>query len=86
MKKIGIAGWATRTGIGQMCRELWDHKVASTWLAPLHPLLGVDPNVLPKHEGVVTCARNDEDGALAWLQTIDVLMLVEHRQPMIRRA
>lgn len=78
---IGLCGWATRTGVGNMNFDLFEHGVADRWLVPKHPLLGIDHASLPQHPQVKIC--NDHwQGYREWLKGIDVLLMVE--SPQIR--
>ncbi len=80
--EIGLLGYATKTGLGAMNRDMWDLGFATHWLAPAHPKLGHDACMLPAN--AVPC-RVAGDTAIyqKFLDKIDALVFVE--RPVIDR-
>ncbi len=75
--RIGLVGWAARTGTGLMGRDLWDAGLITKWLAPKHPILGWEECICPPEAD--RCYReNDGPSYRRFLSQIDVLLFVEH--------
>lgn len=88
-RRIGIAGWAVRTGLGYMNYDMWNLGFADTWLAVEHPKIGFDTQVLPAG------ALQATSGASAavyrdFLDAIDVLVFCErpvtYQFPLVQEA
>ncbi len=79
--RLGLIGYAARTGCGQINRDLWDLGFADSWLVPRHPVVGFDESVCPQY--AIRCEREGDDFLYgAFLNGIDVLVFIE--SPCIR--
>lgn len=79
--RIGLIGWAARTGCGHINRDLWDGGLIQEWLVPKHPVAGIDEALCPK-EAMRTKVSGEGWVYDAFLDKIDVLLFIE--QPYIQ--
>lgn len=77
--RIGLIGWATRTGIGLQNSDLWATGIIDRWLVPRHPILGIEREVCPRHEMVLqTHVSGRQDDYRAFLAGLDAVLFIEH--------
>jgi len=78
--RVGLVGWACRTGLGQMNADLarrapWIHA----WLVPEHPRLGIDPALLPAGRARPCALVGDEARYTRFLDDVDAVLFVERQ-------
>jgi glycosyltransferase involved in cell wall biosynthesis len=74
--RVGVVGWASRTGNGQINRDLWDIGFAQAWLVPEHPLLGIEEHLCPP-EAMRCRVEGDDEIYRTFLDSIDALVFIE---------
>jgi len=78
--RVGLVGWACRTGLGQLNADLaglapW----LSAWLVPEHPSLGMAGELLPAGKAVPCAASGDEPRYERFLDAVDAILFVERQ-------
>lgn len=88
-RRIGIAGWAVRTGLGYMNYDMWHLGFADTWLAVEHPKVGFDSQVLPP-EALQATSSASSAVYRDFLDAIDILVFCErpvtYQFPLVQEA
>lgn len=74
--RIGLVGWAVRTGLGNQHADLFATGIIDRWLVPAHPILGIDDLLCPP--GAIRCRRSGDVAAYhQFLDSIEALVVIE---------
>jgi len=75
--RIGIVGWATRTGLGSMNADMFDLGFADSWLAVQHPKLGVEECVLSRPQAVSVVGTRAGKALGKFLDDLQIVVFAE---------